>query len=304
MVQNMEEESKTPFLPGMKVTRKNGTEGVFIGVEEEEGKTYGVVEFSDGMTSKVPFTNFGKIYTSVKENNPIEIQRKCDLQAEAAKIEKIPIIHKSVLDDPKEIDTDDVELVIKLREYIREAQSYSLRTFPSTVTPELQVKLAQVLHFAKVFDCVFRGEGRHPFAKGQLDQKRKVRKGPFEEGFNRFKKSSPVDYGYDDFYISGLTFTTADLEFCLTFPEAEMMPSDWDKVATYYVIKPTACLKNLGDIRDDLDEMTVNLRKESELGMKRIEPEDIAFAIVIDWEKQQVSEILENEHAGIKLDNY
>src|SRR3989344_4154321 len=98
-----------------------------------------------------------------------------------------------------------------------------------TYEPSIEKNLIKALNEARENFYLYRGEARRPRAKFHNDSQDN-NDGPFDLGFTT---NEGVDYGHQE-----VLFVTHQLDHALVFPDERLMPSNWDKRAYIYFIKP------------------------------------------------------------------
>lgn len=233
---------------GSRIQNKAGALGSFVGEEETDGATYLMVQYPDYL-ARIPKKLLGNKYHLITDSAEI---------AKAKSPEIIEFERKRKL----------------LLSYIKANQNYTLDTF--YLLKEQREKLTILLDEAKVNNFIFRGDARHPYAKGSLDIKEEIKEGPFRCGFI---------YDPDKAEYDGAVYTTANIERAMGYPDVFHMPKAWDGRSYLYFINPRKLLDNPTPINEsDL--------ANNEIVSKDFPSDDIRCAI--EMNRKSIIEIIDN----------
>lgn len=302
------------LLPGVKVKHKIAGVGTFLGIEKNpDGFELARIQIPDPHNPDfpidylIPMNRYGKIF-SIYTPEPPKIKQDevvVDTAVEAVTVLQSSVVRNSPLDNLDVFEEEDRETVKKLKEFLKENQENDAFLVLSKITketlPHLRVRVAELLHEALEKDYLFRGDGRHPYAQGDLDAKLGIKKGPFEEGFDPGNEYN-VGYAYSDIgtspveEVAGVYIAPSFLQ-AAGFPEDHVMPKDWDKTTYVYFIKPDVCIRELVDVKEFFDKIKEHDEKregvEPEFVLNEIRPEEIVCAIAVS-RTGIIKEVFEN----------
>ncbi|MBI2071351.1 MAG: sigma-70 family RNA polymerase sigma factor, partial [Elusimicrobia bacterium] len=255
-----------PMAPqkGDSVVDQDGRVGVVEGVETISYGEVVRVKLADHQRM-VPLARFHEVFTPVAESaaSPDEIKtaaQKKRREAIAQRLrEHIAFFNNRIYDDITGHPAADSKIAAQLKEMMREAKERGY---------------------------LFRGEGRHPYAKSAYDESEGTKEGIFQKGLKSHGR-----------YYSGGLYLTANPQTALQYPEAKTMPADWDGEQYIYLIDP-------GFIYDDPDAVGFELNDElieagdvervSIIGIKKAPQESVVYAIKIDGQTQKITQVFKN----------
>lgn len=247
-----------PFSIGDFIQDDKERLGKIVGVDEVNGEKLLKAEFLEH-TGYFPLSRIGKDLIIVKKE-------------EISMPSEKPI--KEFLRE-KEFDRRHRINQKALQKYI-ESYNFKLEELGLIFDKEIEKELREIIKEALEKHFVFRGDGRHPYAKSQYDRSKEIEKGIFEVGLNS------EEGNYD-----GYVYTTADIDRALGYPYEGDMPDGWDKQKFIYLIDPKIIFRNI--ISLDLNDLENN-----EIRTLNIPPKFIRYAIQIDSQTNRITAIFSN----------
>lgn len=230
------------LTPGSQVLNQKIGLGSFMGIEIVDGVAYVRVQFPD-FESKLPVKLLGERYQVISPDKAASIS-----PIDPAKSEKE---RRSVL----------------LQAYIQKHQDYTVKSMFEhyQISNQLKKRLSSLLEESKRTGLMFRGDGRHPYAKGAYDIFQGITQSPFQRGFSY--DPDTANYGGEGVYV------TADVDRAMFYPQDDVMPLGWDQVVYLYFINPRSVIA---------DPVSVNKNdlRDNQILMKAVPPNDIRAAVV------------------------
>lgn len=230
--------------------------GEIIGIDEINGEKLLKAKFSEH-TGYFPLSRIGKDLIIVKR-------------------EEISIPSEKTIEDflrEKEFERRHKISQETLQRYIK-SYKFKIEELGLIFDEKIEKELREIIEEALEKNYVFRGDGRHPYAKSLHDISERIEKGIFEVGLNS-------EEGKYDGYV----YTTADINRALGYPYEGDMPSEWDKQKFIYFIDPKIIYQNIIDLKD---------LENNQIRTLDIPPKFIKYAVQVDDQTNRVIEVFRN----------